>query len=166
MGSSNRSPSYLQHRDKVRRWLANTKEGQFAVELFRQIDSAKHVSQVLDDDNWVDWGDVMQEHKHDLVIASDCAEHRAAAELAMQSSTKMAPPTSQGSKLMRFFSPPIWYVMRRQIERGDPAYWNHPQTVMKEALANPQWCVVPMSYIRGVYEAMMPKGEKIIATTS
>jgi len=36
-------------------------------------------------------------------------------------------------------------VLRRQIEEGDPSYWNKHENVLREALDYPEWCCVPAS---------------------
>ena len=149
MTTENTSPSYLEEREKVRKWLSTTKEGQHTVGIMKQQDGDLAVSKLLDDDQWASWGDLMTEHKDDLVLASSCAELRNAADLARKSNSLNQPPMSQGARWMRFFSPPIWYVLRRQVEVGDPDYWNDPVNVMREAMENSQWSTLPADYIRG-----------------
>ena len=149
MGTENKSPSYLEEREQVRRALSNTPEGRYAVDLLIQQDGKSVVGKALNEDSWLDWKSLWEEHKDDLILASNCEALRNAFELSRKSSSMNQPPMSQGSRLLRFFSPPMWYVLRRQIEVGDPDFWSDPENMIREALANPQWATVPADYLRG-----------------
>jgi hypothetical protein len=152
MATDNKSPSYLKERAAVRKWLSETEEGRYAVDLMRAQEGPAAVSRILDDDKWVGWADLIEEHKNDLTIAANCHEVRKAVDLARKSNSLSAPPTSQGGKWLRFFTPEMGYVLRRQVETMDPDYWNDPKNVFREALRNPQWLTVPAELIRGELE--------------
>lgn len=160
MAEDNKSPSYLEERQTVRDWLDKTSEGKYAGDLLKTLDTPSVVSKVLDDSQWVSWGDLLKEHKDDLILASSCAESRNAVELARKSSTLNAPPMSKGARWLRFFSPPMWYVLRKQVEEMDPDYWTDPKNIFREALDNPQWAIVPPDYIRGELEKYLGASTK------
>jgi hypothetical protein len=169
MATENKSPSYLRERLLIRRWLLESREGRFATELLKRDSNlhpdgvTKHgdLSRILDDDNYVDWEDLYLEHKSSLVIASNCAEAREAASMQMQAKGSLGPPIGGPSKMMRFFSPPLWYHLRRQVETQNPEYWNDEVNVLREALANELWLCVPAHIVRGALEALLPKGKRV-----
>ncbi len=165
MASENKSPSYLEERERARRFLTQTKDGKFAADLIRR-NTQPGEANVLDDDNWVDWEEVMREHRHDTIIAASCQEAREAASLSRQSSSILAPPNPSKSKLRKFFSPPLWYVLRRQIETADPDYWTDRVNQYREALKNPEWATVSPECIRASLEDLLPRGTKVEAPVS
>jgi len=121
------------------------------------------LGKVLDEkSHWVDYEDILREHREDLILAANCHEARQAVSLARQASTTMAPPAPSQAKWARIASFPIGYVLRRQIETGDPDYWNHPENVLRETLAKPDWAALPLDVVRGELENYLPKGKKII----
>ena len=158
MGSENKSPSYLEEREEARRWLLDTKEGQYAADILKEKGPHGIAAKVLDDDHFTDWESIVKEHRHDLVIAANCYEARNAVSMARQSSSLLVAPTQSHMKWRKIMSPPIWYVLRRQIETMDPNYWNDPANMYREALNNPQWTVVPADIIRGELEKHLPSG--------
>jgi len=149
MPSSNKSFEYLLERESVRRWLSESREGKYTAQWLKEESGPSVVSRVLDDDNWVNWADLIEEHREDLVLAANCQEARAAVELARKSNSLNAAPVSQGSRLLRFFSPPLWYVLRRQVDLGDPDYWSDPKNMFREALEHPEWARMPAEFLRG-----------------
>lgn len=151
MGTDNKSPSYLEDREKTRKWLTETEEGRYAADLLKTEDP-NIVSQVLDDDKWVDWQTMLEEQKDGLIIAENCAEARNSVELARKSNSMNAPPQPTAARWLRFFSPPMWYVLRKQVEVMDPDYWKDPKNIFREALDHPQWTTVPADYLRGELE--------------
>lgn len=163
MGTDNKSPSYLKERDAVRKWLLDTKAGQWAAELARREAPRQNLSPFFDDDKWLGWGDIYQEYRDALVVAANCAEARETARLQIKSRNSMGIPAHGPSRMMRFFSPPMSLVLRRQVELQDPDYWNDIRNVLKEALNYPEYCCVPASMIRAELEANQPRGTKLIA---
>jgi hypothetical protein len=161
MGTDNKSPSYLSEREFVRDWLSNTEEGRHTVDLLKQEDGQSIVSQVLDDDQWVDWAEMLDEHREDLALASNCAEARKSVDLARKSNSLNAPPMPNAAKWLKFFSPPMWYVLRKQVELMDPDYWNDPKNTLREALKHPEWTTVSAEYIRGQLEQYLGKSAKL-----
>lgn len=163
MPTDNKSPSYNAVRDAVRRWLLQTKEGHFATELVRREAPRQNLAPFFDDDTWLGWDDIYQEYKDALVVAGNCAEARETARLQIRSRNSMGVPAHGPSRLMRFFSPPMSLVLRRQVELQDPDYWNDIRNVLKEALNYPEYCCVPLSLIRAELAAHQPRGAKTIA---
>lgn len=161
MATGNQSPSYLEEREKARRFLLETKEGAEATKQLKSF-MGPDTSAVLDDDRWTNWGDIVKEHRQDTVIAASCQEARSAFDLARQSSSIHAAPLPGKSKMRRIFSPPMWYVLRKQIQITDPNYWNDPVNIYREALAHPEWSTVSAEYLRGQLAELLPKGEKVI----
>lgn len=156
--ADNQSISYNRDRTAARRWLEHTKDGQFAVEKMRQ-----HFKGNLGDflgDNEISWSDMVEEQREGLAIAQSCSEAREAFNLARQSKSTMGVPPGlgNGAHFVKFFTPPLWYVLRRQVEVNDPEYWNYPLNVLREALSNPEWATVSAEYIRGELEKHLPKG--------
>jgi len=165
MGTANKSESYNRDRSLVRRWLLETREGQFATEMAnRGMPKGDNLSRLFDDDKWLDWEDLYKESKDSIVLAANCREAREGARMAMKSTTSMVAPTGGPSKMMRFFSPPMSHVLRRQIEVQDPDYWNDPKNVLREALLYPEYACVPESLLRAQLESMLPKGTKVTMT--
>ena len=162
MGTDNKSPSYLLEREAVRKWLLQTREGHFATEMARREAPRENLSPVFDDDKWVSWGDIYREHRNSLVLAANCREARETAHLTMQSRNTMGLPPHGPSRMLRFFSPPMSLVLRRQVELQDPDYWNDMRNVLKEALNYPEYCCVPLNLIRAELEALQPKGTRIV----
>ena len=78
--------------------------------------------------------------------------------MAQQSSSMLVSPSPTHAKWRLVFQPPIWYVLRRQIETMDPNFWNDPANMYREALNNPLWATVPAEIIRGELEKYLPKG--------
>lgn len=159
MATDNKSPSYLRDREGARAWLTRTAEGRAARDLLIR-NAGGNAAAILDDDRHVDWEDLVRENRDLPVLAASNAEARASFELARQSRSTLGPPGGDKGKWLRVFSPPSGYVLRRQIETADPAYWNDPVNLYREALANPQWCPVPADHIRGKLESLLPKARK------
>jgi len=166
MGTDNKSLSYLRDRKIARKWLSDTKPGQYAVELMKKDMGNANLAAILTDDKWVQWEDLIAEHKDSLAIAANCAEARKAADLARKSSSRMGPAMPTQAKWLRFFSPPISYVLRRQVETMDPDYWNDPKNVLREALDNDQWATVSADTIRGEIDRMIPGKKKKVVLAS
>ena len=101
------------------------------------------------DDHWVSWGDMLEEHRDDLALAANCQEARNSMDLARKSNSLNAPPQPTAAKWVKFFSPPMWYVLRKQVEVMDPNYWNDPKNTIREALSHPEWTTVSADYLRG-----------------
>lgn len=161
MTTSNQSPSYLAERERVRRWLARHPDGKEALRVLRQHAAPGVMNQVLEDDQQTDWEEMVKDYRGASVLAANCAEARASFELARQSRSNMGPPQTDKQKWTKFFSAPIGYVLRRQIEVMDPDYWNQPVNVYREALAHPEWCSAPADYIRGALESFLPRGQQV-----
>lgn len=164
MSTDNRSPSYLVEREAVRKWLLETRAGHFATEMARREAPRDNLSPFFDDDKWMGWGDFYREYRDAIVLAANCREARETARLTMKSKAGIGPPTHGPSRLMRFFSPPLSHVLRRQVETQDPDYWNDMRNVLREALLLPEYTCVPMSLIRAELEALLPKGTKVAVT--
>jgi hypothetical protein len=162
MPTENRSPSYLQEREAVRKWLLQTKEGHWATELAKREAPQQNLAPFFDDDKWLGWGDIYREYKDALVVAANCAEARETARLQMKSRNRMGIPAHGPSRMMRFFSPPMSLLLRRQVELQDPDYWNDMRNVLKEALNYPEYCCVPLSLIRSELESLQPKGNRTV----
>ncbi len=164
MATENQSPSYRKLRADVRRWLTETSEGQYQTSILRDNMPGGHLEKIFDDDNWTDFEGVITEGRGSLVIAASCAEARRTCEIAMQAKYRVSPPSHGQAKWLRFFSPPLWYVLRRQVEVMDPDYWNSTANTLHEALRNPQWTTVPASILRGELEKYMPgtKEKKLV----
>ena len=157
MATTNRSISYNRDREKARHWLAHTKEGQLAVENLRRYYKG-NLGDFLGDEHEISWDDLVKEQREGLVIAQSAAEQREAFNLARQSGRPFGSPVGTNSAhFVKFFSPPLWYLLRRQVEVNDPNYWNDPLNTLREAMKNEQWATAPISYIRGQLEAMLPK---------
>lgn len=151
------SISFLRDREAARRWYQNTKAGNYAAELMLKEKGSTFSAIYNKRDGWVQWTDMVQEHRNDLAVAADCAEARAAFDLARGARNSMMPPMKTAANWMRFMSVPDWYFFRKQIDTADPYYWNDQKNVLREALDNPQWCTVPADVIRGELERLMPK---------
>lgn len=164
MGTDNKSPSYLVEREAVRKWLLETREGHFAAELARREAPHDNLAPFFDDDKWLGWGDIYREYKDAIVLAANCAEARETARLVIKSRNSMGLPAHGPSRMMRFFSPPMSLVLRRQVEMQDPDYWNDLRNVLREALLYPEYTCVPLSLIRSELEALLPKGTKVSVT--
>ena len=165
MSTENKSPSYLQEREAVRKWLLETKTGHYATELLRRgMPEHQSLANVLDDDKWVDWGDIRREYKEALILAANCREARETARLNIQARNTLGVPAHGPSKMLRFFSPPMSHVLRRQVEMQDPDYWNDLRNVLREALLWPEWTCVPASLLRAELESHLPKGTKVSVT--
>jgi len=162
MPTDNKSPSYLTVRAAVRDWLLRTKEGHFATELARREAPRGNLAPLFDDDKWLGWADIYNEYRDALVVAANCAEARETARLTVKSRNSMGIPAHGPSRMMRFFSPPMSLVLRRQVELQDPDYWNDMRNVLKEALNYPEYCCVPMSLIRAELEALQPRGNRTV----
>jgi len=152
MGTDNKSPSYLEERAASRRLLLGTKDGHLHTEILKTKVADGDLSAVFDDDHWLDWQEVVREMRGSVILAANCAEARRSTEIAMQSRYRLAPPLSGQAKWLHFFAPPVWYVLRRQVEMMDPDYWNDPKNTLREALDCPWWTTVPASLIRGELE--------------
>lgn len=167
MASENKSFSYLEERDNVRRWLLNSKDGRLATEVLRRGNKSlpncpgDDLAPVLDDDKFTSFQDIVDEYRDGTLLATTCEEARGVFDLAKGSKSNMALPGVTSARWSNFFSAPIGYVLRRQIQTGDPDYWNKPQNIYREALANPNWCKVPISVIRGKLEASLPKAKLV-----
>lgn len=161
MSTDNKSPSYLVEREAVRKWLLETRAGHFATELARREAPHDNLAPFFDDDKWLGWGDIYREYRDALVLAANCAEARETARLTIKSRDTMGLPAHGPSRMMRFFSPPLSHVLRRQVEEQDPDYWNDMRNVLREALLYPEWTCVPISLIRAELEAHLPKGTKV-----
>ena len=159
MGYDNQSPSHNKEREWARRWLLKTKDGSMAVDHLKASFS-NTISNELNDGNWVQWEDVVNEYKDCSMLAASNAEARAAFDIARRSTTALGSPLTSKSKMMRFFSPPQGYVFRRVVESGDPNYWNDRINVLREALReeNALWLCVPRWVVRAHLESLLPKG--------
>lgn len=164
MATDNKSPSYLVEREAVRKWLLETREGHFATELARREAPNDNLAPFFDDDRWLGWGDIYREYRDAIVLAANCAEARETARLVIKSRNSMGLPAHGPSRMMRFFSPPMSLVLRRQVEMQDPDYWNDLRNVLREALLYPEYTCVPLSLIRSELEALLPKGTKVSVT--
>lgn len=161
MATDNQSPSYLAERQRIRRWLEHHPDGREAMRVLRSDSTPAQLNAVLEDDKQTDWEELQRDYAGASVLAASCREAREAFDLARQSRTTMGPPRTDKQKWVRFFSAPIGYVLRRQIEVSDPDYWNQPVNVYREALAHPEWCVASADYIRGALEQFLPRGQKV-----
>lgn len=150
MASGNQSPSYLQAREHFLKWIAESRAGQFSRDILMGFGPGRRISEVLEEDHWTDFDALYEERKGDLILAADNKRVRDAFE---RGEVKPSP----GARFLRFFSPPMDYVLRRQADTQDPNYWNSPTNTLREALAHPLWCTVPADYIRGVLEQYLPK---------
>lgn len=157
MSSSNQSPSYLEERERTRRWLQKSKDGQLAVDELRK----QGQTVVLDDDKEVQWDDMVAEYKGAAVLAASNAEAREAFELSRHASSNMGAPLNHGA-WRAFASMPLGYVIRRQIETMDPGYWDDQVNLYRECLEHPEWCRVPADYIRGRLNDVLPKGPRLV----
>lgn len=162
MGSKNQSPSYLASRERARKFLLNTKDGQEATRILKEHATPAEMTRIFDDDRFTSWDDVVEEHRGSTILAASCREARAAFDLAAGSRSNKIPPPAGRSKMRRIAQIPAWYMLKRPIEMGDPDYWNSKENTYRELLANPQWACVPPSYLRGQLEAQLPKGKKIV----
>ena len=158
---SNTAPGYQAEREYVRKWLQKTPDGKFATDLLRRSSSTKVMQAIFDDEDMTDWEEVVKDYRGATVLAASCQEARNAFDLARQSSSTLGPPDRSKAKMRNFFSPPLGYVLRRQIEACDPDYWNDPVNVYREALKFPEWCKVSADYLRGQLEAFLPKGAAV-----
>jgi len=156
MATDNKSPSYLEEREQVRRWFQKTQDGKEARRILMDAVGGD-ASRILDDDKHVDWEEMVKDYAGCSVLAASCREAREAFEIARQSKSSMGPPGVDKGKWVHWFSTPIGYVLRRQIELADPDYWNDPINVFREAMDHPEWCRVPMDVIRGELEMRLPK---------
>lgn len=160
MSTDNKSPSYRAEREAVRKWIERTPDGKYARKQLMDA-MGGDASRILDDDQHVDWEEIVREYKGATVLAANCREAREAFELARQSSSlRQLPPSQDKSKWVKFLSAPAGYVLRRQIELADPDYWNDPINVYREAMEHPEWCSVPMDTIRGMLNDLLPKARK------
>jgi hypothetical protein len=164
MTTENRSQSYLVEREAVRKWLLETREGHFATELARREAPNDNLAPFFDDDKWLNWADLYREYKEAIVLAANCREARETARLTMQSRNTLGIPAHGPSQMLRFFSPPLSHVLRRQVEMQDPDYWNDIRNVLREALLYPEYTCVPVSLIRAELESHLPKGTKVTVT--
>lgn len=155
--AENKSPSYNAVRSAVRNWLLTTPEGKYATGKLKQFQKPSfghnHLQHVIDEAYWTDHAEIYREYKDALILASNNAERRRQFE---RGEIKPTP----GSRMMKIFSPPLSYTLRRQAEEMDPDYWNDPRNVLREALANPEWTTVPADYLRGQLESLLPKAKK------
>ena len=161
MATDNQSPSYLAERERVRAWLQRHPDGREALRVMRQHAAPGVMNAVLEDDDQTDWEEMVRDFAGASVLAASNREAREAFELARQSRSTLGPPKTDKQKWVRFFSAPIGYVLRRQIEVCDPDYWNQPVNVYREALAHPEWATAPPDYIRGALESFLPRGQKV-----
>jgi hypothetical protein len=53
------------------------------------------LANVLDDDKWVNWGDIRREYREALVLAANCREARETARLTIQSRNTLGPPAHE-----------------------------------------------------------------------
>ena len=165
MSTENKSPSYLKEREAVRKWLLETRTGHFATDILRRgMPAHESLANILDDDKWVDWQDIRREYHEALVLAANCREARETASLTIQARSTLGAPAHGPSKMLRFFSPPLSHVLRRQVEMQDPDYWNDLRNVLREALLYPEWTCVPASLIRAELESHLPKGTRVTVT--
>ena len=156
-----KSPSWLRDRKAAHRWLKNTADGKMAVRNLQENMPGGDLSSVLDNkEQWKDWEGMIEEHRNGLQIAGSCQELRNAADLARQARSNKMPPIGNHGKWLRFFAPPMWYVLRKQVEVADPDYWNYPVNVMREALEHPQWATIPLDMIRGELNQLMSVKER------
>jgi len=160
MASSNQSPEYLEERERARRWLLHTKDGQLA--RTHLMANAPHgdAAGILDDDNFVLWDDIVQEYRGATILASNCAEARKAFDVARQSHSAFGPPNPTKAKWGLMAQFPLGYHLRRTIETMDPDYWADETNFLRECLDNPQWLHVPVDMIRGLLEARLPKSQR------
>lgn len=152
-----RSISFLRDRDAAKRWFQGTRQGLYAAGLLLRERGSDFGEVYNRRDGWVQWTDMVQEHRNDLAVAADCAEARAAFDLARGASRGKFPPLKTAAHWMRFFSVPDWYFFRRQIDVADPDYWNDQKNVLREALDHPEWCTVPADIIRGELDSLTPR---------
>jgi len=141
MATDNKSISYLQEREKTHRFLTGTADGRLAIDNLRQDATPEEMQRVLGDDRFTDHATLREEHRGGVLVAESCREAREAFTIDQMHQT--------GAKWVRFFAPPFWYYIRRQIDSGNPEYWKDPANTMREALECPQWATVPAWYIRG-----------------
>jgi hypothetical protein len=161
MATDNLSPSYLAERARVRRWLEQHPDGREAMRVMRGSSTPAELNAVLEDEKQTDWEELQKDYRGASLLAASCREGREAFELARQSSSIMGPPKTDKQKWVKFFSPPLSYVLRRQIELSEPDYWNIKVNVYREALAHPEWCTAPADYIRGALENCLPRGQQV-----
>lgn len=152
MATENRSPSYNGVRDFVRSWASRSREGSFAVQNIREWSQNDSASHIFDDDRWTTFEDWYAENKGNLALAANNQAIRDAHQ------TGFAPTKT---RLRRFASVPMGYHLRRIAETGDPQYWNDPRNMLKEVIENPWFATMPLWYIRGQYEALLPKGTTV-----
>lgn len=155
MATDNKSISYLEERERTRRFLWETGDGQLALEHLRQDATPAELQRVLTDDTFTDHTALREEHRGGIVVAENCREAREAFTIDQMHKTD--------AKWVRFFAPPIWYYLRRQVDTGDPDYWKDPVNTMREALARPIWATAPASYIRGELMKYLGVNDKVIA---
>lgn len=156
MSTDNKSPSYLRDREAARRWLTRTPDGRAARDHLMKHGPGGQ-ARILDDDQHVEWEDLVNENRDLPLLAANCAEARSAFEMARQARSTLGPPGLDKARWIRFFATPVAYVLRRQIETGDPDYWNDPRNLYREALDHPEWLCVPAEVIRGELEKVLPR---------
>ena len=161
MATDNQSQSYQAMRVQARRFLSGHKDGRYGVDTLRRLSAPREMTAVLEDDHFTDWEEMIKDHRGSTVIATNNRAARAAFELARQSSSVMGSPGTGKGKWVHFMATPLWYVLRRQIETVDPDYWNDHVNQMREALNNPEWCVVPPDVIRGELARHLPRGQSV-----
>jgi hypothetical protein len=159
MATDNKSPSYRRDRERGRRWLnSSDPNAKLAKKYMREMAPGQDASVLLDDDDMIEWEDMVNEHRYDAVIAASNQEARKAVELASKSKSTMTPPL--GHKHFRHVAAvPTWYHLRRIAETGDPKYWDDPVNRSREMLAHPEWAIAPPEFFRGELEAHLPKGK-------
>jgi hypothetical protein len=161
MPTDNKSPSYLQDREAARRYLTQTPDGKVARDFLIKNAPGGDASSILDDDEHVDWEDLVRENKGLPVLAANCSEARRAFDMARQARSNLGVPLDK-HRWLKFFSAPLGYVLRKQIETCDPKYWDDPANLFREAMDHPEWCCVPSDVIRAQLEAHLPKGQKAV----
>ena len=146
----------------MRKWLLSTEDGRLASDILRRNAPNQNAAPILDDDRFTSWDDIVAEYRGGVMLASSCREARGVFDLAKGATSNMTLPGVTSAKWSNFFSAPIGYVLRRQIQTCDPNYWNEPINTYREALANPNWCRVPRAVIQGKLNDLLPKGKQIV----
>lgn len=156
MSSTNQSPSYLEQREYVRRWMLNHPDGKIATSTLTQCDGNAAMVNTFDDDHFTAFEDMVEDFRGASVLAASNAEAREAFQIAAGArSTKM--PAPGGHAHWRHISQmPLAYVLRKQLETGDMHYWDNKRNLYKELLENPQWSRVPTWYLKGQLEKYLP----------
>jgi hypothetical protein len=159
MATENQSISYLRDRESFFRFVKDDPDGRLFKDHIRRFSPSNAAANDWEDGHYVDYDTAMQEAKHGVMVATNCAQLRIDVENARQGRSTLGMPNTKS--MQRIGQVPAWYYWRRVQETSDDEYWNTPKNNLWELLFRiPEYAVVPRAQLMSEWEAMKPSATK------